>query len=311
MKETEALTTRQSLEYYGLRGLVAGVRRLPMSQLQRLGRRLGRMWYRLDARHRRVAVENLALAFDGEKSRAEIESLAQKTFEQLGVTAVEVCKLAYMDRHRLVEWVGVEGEQNFWAAHGAGKGVLLLTGHFGNWELMGMLPSALDVPITVVARATDNPAIENELARMRSRFGNRVIHKKEALRETMRELRAGGVVAILIDQNVAEREGVFVEYFGRPACTTPTMALLALKTDARVVPTFCLRTENGTHRVVVEPEVELVRTGDLERDVVVNTQRFTSIIEGYVRRHPDHWLWMHRRWKTRPKAGWTPLEVGS
>jgi KDO2-lipid IV(A) lauroyltransferase len=272
---------------------------------------LGRIWYRLDTRHRQVALDNLARAFDGEKSQAEIESLAKKTFEQLGVTAVEVCQLANMEREQLVDWVTLEGEQNFWDAYDHGKGVLMLTGHFGNWELMGILPSALQVPISVVARLTDNPAVEQELTRLRSRFGNRIIHKKAALRETMRVLREGGVVAILIDQNVADREGVFVEYFGRPACTTPTMALLALKSDARVVPNFCVRREDGSHRVFVGPAVDLVRTGDLERDVVVNTQRFTSIIEGYVRRHPDHWLWMHRRWKTQPEPSWAPLEVGS
>lgn len=311
MKGTAARSVRQSIEYYGLRGLAAGVRQLPMPRLQALGRRLGRMWYRLDARHRSVALENLARAFDGEKSRAEIESIAKKTFEQFGVTAAEVCQLAYMERQQLIEWVSVEGEQNFWDALEAGKGVLLLTGHFGNWELLAMLPSARDIPLTVVARQSDNPAIERELARMRERFGNRVIYKKDALRETMRVLRAGGVVGILIDQNVADREGVFVEYFGRPACTTPTTALLALKTDAKVVPTFCVRSPDGSHRVVVEPSVPIARTGDLERDVVVNTQQFTKVIERYVRRHPDHWLWMHRRWKTKPEPGWVPVEVVS
>ncbi len=309
MKDTAVRSVRQRIEYFGLRGLAAGVRCLPASRAQAFGRRLGRMWYRLDARHRQVALENLSRAFDGEKSPAEVESLARKTFEQFGVTAVEVCQLASMGRQRLLDWVSVEGEEHFWEAHRAGQGVLLLTGHFGNWELMGMLPSAMDAPISVVARLTDNPALEQELTRLRGRFGNRVIHKKAALRETMRELRAGGVVAILIDQNVADREGVFVEYFGRPACTSPALALLALKTDARVVPTFCVRSSNGSHRVLVEPPVPIVRTGELERDLVVNTQRFTSIIERYVRRYPDHWLWMHRRWKTQPGPDWAPVEV--
>ncbi|MFQ5894079.1 MAG: lysophospholipid acyltransferase family protein, partial [Nitrospinota bacterium] len=109
------------------------------------------------------------------------------------------------------------------------------------------------------------------------------------------------IVAILIDQNVANREGVFVNFFGRPACTTPTMALLALKTDATVLPTFCVRTAEGAHRVIVEPPVPIVRSGDTEQDVVVNTQRFTDVIERFVRQYPDHWLWMQRRWKTRPK----------
>lgn len=309
MSGTAARSVRQRIEYYGLRGLAAGAGRLPMSRLQALGKRLGRAWYRLDARHRRVALENLARAFDGKKSPAEIETLARQTFEQFGITALEVCRIASMERERLIELVSVDGEGHFWKAQEAGTGILLLTGHFGNWELMGVFPSALGIPVTVVARATDNPYLERELVAMRSRFGNRVIHKKSALREIMRVLKDGGVAAILIDQNVAEREGVFVEYFGKPACTTPTMALLALKTDARVVPTFCVRSPGGTHRVVVEPEVPLIRTGDLERDVLVNTQRFTGIIERFVRSYPDHWLWMHRRWKTQPESGWMPPEV--
>lgn len=300
MMKSTARSVRQIIEYYGLRGLATGVGFLPTEQARALGKRLGRVWYRFDARHRQVALENLSRAFDGQKSPAEIESIAKRTFEQFGVTAVEVCQLASLERSQLIDWVKVEGEDNFWEAYGAGKGILMLTGHFGNWELMGMLPSARQVPVTVVARHSDNVALERELVRLRGRFGNRVIYKRAALRETIRVLRDGGVVGILIDQNVAEREGVFVEFFGQLACTTPTMALLALKTEARVVPTFCVRTPGGGHRVIVEPSLHIERTGDLERDVVTNTQRFTEVIERYVRQYPDHWLWMHRRWKTQP-----------
>jgi KDO2-lipid IV(A) lauroyltransferase len=174
---------------------------------------------------------------------------------------------------------------------------------------MGLIPSVYGYPISVMARTADNSSIERELGRLRRRFGNRVIPKRSALRESLRTLRSGGVVAILIDQNVAEREGVFVEYFGRPACTTPSLALLALKTDAVVVPGFCVRSDDGAHRVVVEPPVPVERTGDRARDVVVNTQRFTDVIERYVRMYPDHWLWMHRRWKTQPKPDRVAVEV--
>ncbi|MFQ6672195.1 MAG: lysophospholipid acyltransferase family protein [Candidatus Tectimicrobiota bacterium] len=301
-------SVRHLVEYCGLRSLSVGLRLLPVAKAQALGRRIGRLWYRLDGRHRQVALDNLVQAFDGQKSRAEVEAIAQETFEQFGVTATEVCLLNSLPREWFMETVEIEGQDHFRKALDGGKGTLILTGHFGNWELMGLVPSIHGYPVGVVARPADNPAIDRELARLRSRFGNRVIPKRTALRESLRMLRAGGVVAILIDQNVAEREGIFVEFFGRPACTTPTLALLALKTDATVLPTFCVRTADGAHRVIVEPPVPIVRSGDTERDVVLNTQRFTGVIERYVRQYPDHWLWMHRRWKTQPKPGRVAVE---
>ncbi len=306
---TVARPIRHMMEYCTLVGLSAGVRLLSVERAQAVGRRMGRLWYGLDARRRRVALDNLTMAFDGQKSKSEVESLSREVFEQVGVTASEACRFGSLPKEWFIERLLVEGQEHYWKALEVGKGVLILTAHFGNWELMGLFPSLNGHPVGVVARTADNPAIEREIARIRCRFGNWVIPKREALRESLRILRAGGAVAVLIDQNVADREGVFVEFFGRPACTTPTMALLALKTDAAVVPTFCVRMADGSHQVFVEPPVSLERTGDLERDVLVNTQRFTDVIERYVRRYPDHWLWMHRRWKTRPQPERAAVEA--
>lgn len=311
MGKTVTRALRHIVEYCGLRGLAAGVRLLSLPRAQAMGRRVGRLWYRLDARHRHVALENLVRAFDGDKSSAEIEDLARRCFEQFATTATEACLLGSLPKEWFFERVAIEGKDHFLAAHERGKGVLLLTGHFGNWELMGLVPAVYGYPIAVMARTTDNSGIERELTHLRRRFGNHVIPKRAALRESVRTLRSGGVVAILIDQNVAEREGVFVEYFNRPACTTPSLALLALKTDATVLPGFCVRSDDGTHRVVVEPPVPIVRTGDRALDVVVNTQRFTDVIERYVRQYPDHWLWMHRRWKTQPQPDRMAVEAQS
>jgi KDO2-lipid IV(A) lauroyltransferase len=300
MKAGGSPSVRQRLEHIGLLGLAQGVRHLSLPRLQALGRSLGRLWYRLDAPHRRVALENLDRAFDGRMSPAEIELLARNTFEHFGIMALEVCRLAFLEKEELLGWITIEGEEHFWKALAQGRGLLLLTGHLGNWELLGLVASVRGRPISVVARPADNPALEAELLRLRSRFGNRVIYKKAALKEALKELKTGGVVAALIDQNVASKEGVFVEFFGRLACTSPILALLALKTSAPVVPAFALRMPEGKYRVVVEPPVEIERTGNLDRDVVEATQKFTTIIEQYVRRYPDQWLWMHRRWKTRP-----------
>lgn len=309
MGETVTRVLRRIVEYCGLRGLAAGVRLLDVARAQAVGRHVGRLWYRLDARHRRVAVDNLVRAFDGQKSPAEVEDLARQCFEQFATTATEACLLGSLSKEWFLERVAIEGKEHFLAAREAGKGVLMLSGHFGNWELMGLMPAVYGYPMAVMARTADNSGIEKELARMRRRFGNKVIPKRAALRESLRTLRVGGIVAILIDQNVAEREGVFVEYFGRPACTTPSLALLALKTDAVVLPGFCVRRDDGTHRVVIEPPVPIVRSDDHARDVVANTQKFTDIIERYVRQYPDHWLWMHRRWKTQPQTDRVAAEV--
>jgi KDO2-lipid IV(A) lauroyltransferase len=148
----------------------------------------------------------------------------------------------------------------------------------------------------------DNPLLEGLLSRLRSRWGNRVVRKGGALREVLKLLKKGETVGFLLDQNVAFDQGVFVNFFGRPACTHKTLALIALKTGASVLPAFIFREdEENRHRIVVEPPVPLEVTGDVEKDLVVNTQKFTSLIESYIRKHPDQWLWVHRRWKTQPR----------
>ncbi len=166
---------------------------------------------------------------------------------------------------------------------------------------MALAHSLQGYPINAVARPVDNPMLERLLSRLRSRWGNRVVRKGGALREVLKLLKRGETVGFLLDQNVAIDQGVFVNFFGRPACTHKTLALLALKTGAVVLPVFTFREEGNGHRITVELPVSLEETGDTERDLVVNTQKFTSLIESYIRKHPDQWLWVHRRWKTQPK----------
>jgi KDO2-lipid IV(A) lauroyltransferase len=177
----------------------------------------------------------------------------------------------------------------------------VFTGHFGHWELSGLMQGYLGLPLALVARPLDNPRLERILAALRERSGNRVLHKRNAVREILRALRERIGVAIVIDQD-ARGDGVFVPFFGQPASTTPTLALLALRSGAPVIPSFSVPQEDGTYRVVYEAPVEISPSGDRERDVLELTARCTAVVERWVRRHPEAWLWMHRRWKTRPAA---------
>jgi KDO2-lipid IV(A) lauroyltransferase len=248
-----------------------------------------------------MAMDNLRIAYGTEKKDQEFQSIARRSYQHLGRSLAELARVMVSPPERVMERVRMEGLDHYLNARKKGCGVLYLTAHLGNWELMALVHSLQGYPINVIARPVDNPLLERLLSRLRSRWGNRVIRKGGALREVLKLLKAGETVGFLLDQNVAINQGVFVNFFSRPACTHKTLALLALKTGAVVLPAFTFREEGNGHRIIVEPPVLLEETGDTERDLVVNTQKFTSLIESYVRRYPDQWLWVHRRWKTQPK----------
>jgi KDO2-lipid IV(A) lauroyltransferase len=177
--------------------------------------------------------------------------------------------------------------------------VLLYSAHFGHWELAALVQGFLGYPLTLVARPLDNPRLERMLARLRTVSGNVVVHKRSAVREMMQTLKAGGGVAIVIDQDAREA-GIFVPFLGRPASTTPTLATLALRTGAPLLPVFCVPRRGGTYRIIYGPMTEARSTGDRAADVARITAECTAVVESWVRRHPACWLWMHRRWKTQP-----------
>ncbi|MGH8630890.1 MAG: lysophospholipid acyltransferase family protein, partial [Burkholderiales bacterium] len=179
--------------------------------------------------------------------------------------------------------------------------VLYLTGHLGAWELGAFAQSVYGHPMHIVVRALDNPFLDAMVNARRTLAGNRIIEKRDFLRGILEALRKNEVVGILMDQNSSLQEGVFVEFFGAPACTSTGMAKIALRTDASVVPAFAWWDEQrGRYRLRFEPPLDLIRTGDAEHDVAANTQLFTRVLEQQIRKHPDQWLWIHRRWKTRP-----------
>jgi KDO2-lipid IV(A) lauroyltransferase len=267
---------------------------------------LGRLFYLLDDRHRRIARRNLALAFP-EKDPREREQIVRLAFRHLGRVAAEVFFIPRLGERNVQRHVFFEGMENFRRAQEKGRGVIFLTAHFGNWEWMAAaFPLFSQHPCHVVFRPLDSPFLDRMVERVRTSTGNGTIPKQKAMGQILRLLKEGKTVGILLDQNMAWQEGVFVDFFGELACTNTGVALLALKTGAAVLPVFNIREEDGRYRAVIEPEVPLIRTGDKKSDVLQNTQLFTRIIEGYIRNHPNQWLWVHQRWKTRP---WQALQV--
>jgi len=221
----------------------------------------------------------------------------------LGRQLAEFCLFPCYTRENVTQVVVYDGLKNYEKAVARGKGVLFLTGHLGAWELSAFAHSLYGHPLRVVMRSLDNPYLDRMVRQSRTMHGNLAVDKDEFVRGLMAAMKKGETVGILMDPNMTPPQGVFVDFFGIPACTASGLARIALRTDAAVVPGFTVWEESkGKYVLRFEPAVELVRTGDLEADLKANTQKFTRVIEDYVRRYPDQWLWVHRRWKSRPEG---------
>jgi len=262
--------------------------------------KLGDLVYWMDVRHRIIACRNLSLAFPnmdpGERGR-----IARTVFRNLGRLIAEFSFIPRLTRENFQRYASMEGLEHLESALKKEKGVLLLTAHFGNWEWMAaMFPFLTGRNCHVVMRPLDNRFLDRVIDRLRTGTGNRTIPKQKGMGKILRALNQGGMVGILLDQNMSWQEGVFVKFFGESACTNNGMALIAIKTGAPVLPIFNIRQADGRYLVVIGAELEVIRTGRKDLDAEKNTQLFTEVIERIVREHPDHWLWIHQRWKTRP-----------
>lgn len=257
--------------------------------------------YFLHRKLRRVGMRNLELAFP-EKSRSERKQILHGVFTSLGRQAAEVCMFPRYTRENVSKTVVYEGFENYERALGRGKGVLILTGHLGAWELSAFAHSLYGHPLNIVMRPLDNPYLDRMARHYRTVHGNKAVDKDFA-RGLIAAMRNGDTVGVLMDTNMILSQGVFVDFFGHQACTATGVARLALKTDAAVVPGFTIWDPGlKKYRLRFDPPVKLIRTKDREADIAANTQLFTKVLEDYVRRYPDQWLWVHRRWKTRPKG---------
>jgi KDO2-lipid IV(A) lauroyltransferase len=292
-----------SLQHRLENGLVVGTERLTRvlgrPAARKLGRGLGNLWYLLMAEHRRVAARNLECAFP-HLSGAERARLARTSFRHFGELVLDLLVFSRYSGPQLSDLACVEGADHLQRAHDHGRGVLVFSAHFSHWELVALQQAFHGLPMDLVVRPLDNPLVEAYLTRLRCRFGNRVVHKRRAVRGILEALKEGRSVGMVIDQNYRGTNPFFVDFFGRSAATTPTLGTLAVRTGAPVVPVFCRPQPDGRYRIVYYPEVEVERSGDRAVDAFRVTARCTQIIEEQVRRSPALWSWMHQRWKTRP-----------
>jgi len=249
---------------------------------------------------RKTAEFNLRLAFP-DWTEAQRKDATRKMVRNLGWMAAEFARFPRFTKENVDKVVILEGHENFLEGQRRGKGVLYLTGHIGGWELSSFAHALYGYPLHYMARPLDNQRLDALVNKYRCASGNEPIFKNESARVMLRILKDGGTVGILADQNTMPEEGVFVDFFGTPACTTTGLARVALHTDAAVVPGYAYWDAGvGKYRLRFEPVVELSRSGDTERDVLVNTQKFAKVIEEIVRKYPKQWVWVHARWKTRP-----------
>lgn len=258
--------------------------------------------FSLQPKLKKTAEFNLRLAFP-HWTGAQREDVTRKMVRNLGWMAAEFARFPRLTKGNIEEVVILEGHENFLEGQRRGKGVLYLTGHIGAWELSSFAHALYGYPLHYMARPLDNKRLDALVNQYRCSSGNKPIFKNESARVTLKILKDSGTVGILADQNTMPEEGVFVDFFGKPACTTTGIARVALHTGAAVVPGYVYWDEAiRKYRLRFEPAVELVRTGDTERDVFENTQRFAKVLEEIIRKHPEQWVWVHKRWKTRPKG---------
>jgi KDO2-lipid IV(A) lauroyltransferase len=291
-----------ALEYATARTVLTGLGLMPRTAAVVTASGLARVAYLLGGRLRRTGERNLELAFP-ELSALERSRILRASFQNLGRLLGEFSHLSHITPENLRRIVTCEGLENLEAAQKRGHGVILFTGHLGAWELSSFALSAFGYPMSFLVRRIDNPKIEPLVENTRTRFGNRSIDKRAAARPMLRILREGGTLGLLVDLNTLPHEGLFVDFFGIPASTTASLATLALRTKASVLPVFVpWDKENRRFVLRIDPPLEIECTGDRERDVRQLTAQFTAVIEDYVRRFPEQWLWIHKRWNTRPEG---------
>ena len=295
-------SARNRAELAAFRAAAAALSALPRSASDAASRALGRWVLSALPRRRTILRRNLETAFP-EAGAAEIDALARGSAEALGVSLAEFLEVASLSGEEIRRRIEVEGEENLRAARALRRGVFLLSAHLGGWELGAIRAGMLGEPIAPVVRPLDNPLLERELSRRRTRFGNRPISKRDAARDVLRALRRRETVAILIDQNVLPREAVFVPFFGRLAATTPALARFQISTGAPVVPVFTWPQGGGRYRLVFEKPIYAdAFQAEPDRNEAVRraTAEYMAVTEAAIRKQPSAWLWAHDRWRTRP-----------
>ncbi len=293
---------REWCEYAAVWAILKVLGALPRGLARGLATAVASALYGVLPKLRRTAEFNLRLAFP-EWDEARRRQVIRGMVRNLGWMAAEFARFPRYTRENIEDVLILDGDENFLNGQRRGKGVLYLTGHIGAWELSSFAHALYGFPLHYMARPLDNALVDKLVNRYRCSSGNEPIFKNESARALLKILKEAGTVGILADQNTMPDEGVFVDFFGKSACTTTGIARVALHTGAAVVPGYAYWDASiGTYRLRFEPAVELVRTGNTERDIFVNTQRFAKVIEEIIRKYPEQWVWVHARWKTRPKG---------
>jgi len=291
---------RQRLEYALAWVIIKVLGGLPRSLSRAAAIALSWTIYLVHVRLKHVGMRNLKLAFP-EKTRRERARILRGVFTSLGRQLAEVCLFPTYTLENVGKVVVYDGFENFERALARGKGVLFLTAHLGGWELSAFTHSLYGHPLHIVMRPLDNVYLDSLMRRYRTMHGNSTVDKDDFVRGLLSAMKAGETVGILMDTNMTPPQGVFTDFFGIPACTASGLARIALRTDAAVVPGFTIWDPGlRKYRLRFDPALKVVRTGNDDADVLANTTLFTKVIEDYVRKYPDQWLWVHRRWKTRP-----------
>ncbi|MGM0452367.1 MAG: lysophospholipid acyltransferase family protein [Thermodesulfobacteriota bacterium] len=260
---------------------------------------MGRLWFAFDRRHRHVAVANLTIAFGSEMAPAEIHAMARRVFCNLSRIVFEIGLAMHLDDKAIQNYFEFTGLHHLQAARRKGRGVLVLTAHIGNWELLICAAGMIGLPLSAIYRPLDFKPLDRFFVELRSRYGANLYPKARAMRKVMRSLAHKKMVGVLLDQSAGAGAGVRVDFFGKPAVTNKGLALLARATGAPVVPMILVR-RGDKYTVVVEPEIPLIRTDNKTRDAAVNTRLYNQVLESLIRRYPEQWFWVHNRWKKRP-----------
>jgi Kdo2-lipid IVA lauroyltransferase/acyltransferase len=295
-------SVKDAIEYAAALALLKTFGWMPRSLAYPAAEIVAALGYRLAKRQRRAGIQNLRMAMPS-LNEGERFAILRGSFSNLGRLLVEFSHFPDLNKENIKNLVAYEGFEHYENAVGRGKGVIFLTAHFGAWELSCFAHSLYGNPMKFVVREIDNPKVERLIETYRGLAGNTPIDKRSASRDILKALRNNETIGILVDQNTTRDEGVFVDFFGIPAATTPAVATLALRTGASVIPGFMIwDATTRKYRLRFDPPVELISSGDPARDIAENTRAFNVVLENMIRQYPDQWLWIHRRWKTRPEG---------